>query len=95
MDNSENKRFLTVEEVASLLRKKERTIREWCYNHSIPHYKVGSSLLFKENEIVEWVEKNHRVEISRSVNNFEKTYQRTKQNTAPPRLKVKEEVENH
>lgn len=46
MDEVENNKFLTVEEVASILRKKERTIREWCYNKSIPHYKVGNSLLF-------------------------------------------------
>ena len=95
MNDYYNNRFLTVEEVASLLRKKERTIREWCYCKTIPHYKVGNSLLFKKNEILNWIEKNYRVEISSPVNNFEKTNERTKQNTAPPRLQVKEEVENN
>ncbi len=86
MDETGNNIFLTVSELASLLRKKERTIREWCYSRIIPHYKVGNSLLFKEDEILKWIEENYRIEISSPAKNFERTNQVPKQNTRPPRL---------
>ena len=88
MDDSENNSFLTVEEVSSLLRKKERTIREWCYCKTIPHYKVGNSLLFKKYEILEWIDKNFRVEICESLNGMEKTLKKQSVKGRPPRLKV-------
>ena len=88
MDEFNSTRFLTVEEIASLLRKKERTIREWCYNQSIPHYKVGNSLLFKKYEILEWIDKNYRVEICESLNGMEETLNEQSVNGRPPRLKV-------
>ena len=93
MNEYDNTRFLTVEEIASLLRKKVRTIREWCYNQSIPHYKVGKSLLFKENEIVEWVDRNCRVEISYTTKEIEKSIKRFKQNSPPPKLSFEEKVD--
>ena len=88
MDEVENNKFLTVREVASLLRKKERTIREWCYNQSIPHYKVGNSLLFKENEVLIWIDENYRVEICKPLNEIKNQFSRKSLNGIPPRLKV-------
>ena len=88
MNENNNSNFITVEEVASLLRKKERTIREWCYSKTIPHYKVGNSLLFKKYEILEWIDKNFRVEICESLNEMEETLKKQSVKERPPRLKV-------
>ena len=88
MNENNNSNFITVEEVASLLRKKERTIREWCYSKTIPHYKVGNSLLFKKYEILEWIDKNFRVEICESLNEMEETLKKQSAKGRPPTLKV-------
>jgi len=85
-------KFIAVEENASLLRKKERTIREWCCNQSIPHYKVGNSLLFIEKEILKWLRRNCRVEVSVTIKEIEKSFKRLKENSTPPQLSVKEKV---
>ena len=55
---------LTVQQVAGLLQKKERTIREMCYRGLIPHYKVGRSRRFIKEEIVDWLKDKCRVEIN-------------------------------
>ena len=88
MNENNNSNFITVEEVASLLRKKERTIREWCYSKTIPHYKVGNSLLFKKYEILEWIDKNFRVEICESLNEMEETLKKQSAKGRHPTLKV-------
>ena len=47
-------RFLRVEEIASLLRCKKRTIYDMVEQQRIPHRKVGGRLLFDADEIIEW-----------------------------------------
>ena len=47
-------RFLKVEEVATLLRRKRRTIYDMVEQGRIPYRKVGGRLLFDLNEIIEW-----------------------------------------
>ena len=89
MDGSENNKFLTVNEVAFLLRKKERTIREWCYSRSIPHYKVGNSLLFKSAEVYDWIDNNCRVEISITIKEIEKSLHAKEQDITRPKLHLK------
>lgn len=91
MDGSENNRFLTVEEVALLLRKKERTIREWCYNKSIPHYKIGNSLLFNIEEINEWITENCRVDMSNTANAKEEPERHHPIYLVSPKLKIEED----
>lgn len=79
--------FLTIEEVALLLRKKERTIREWCYAKTIPHYKVGRSLRFRLDEIMDWLQKDCRIEVSSFYldgNPSRKSYKKTE----PPKLEI-------
>ena len=90
MDETKNNKFLTVEEVASLLRKKERTIREWCYCRTIPHYKVGNSLLFRKDEILEWVNGNCRVEISNTADGQEEPERHQPLKLKIPKLQIKE-----
>jgi excisionase family DNA binding protein len=46
--------FLTVAEVAALLRVKPRTIYEWTTNDKIPYRKAGRVTLFDRAEIIEW-----------------------------------------
>lgn len=52
---------LTVEQIASLLQKKPRTIREMCYKKLIPHIKLGRSIRFDLPKIQEWLENDCHV----------------------------------
>ena len=52
---------LTVQQVASLLQKKVRTIREMSYQKKIPHFKVGRSLRYSRSEILMWLDQECRV----------------------------------
>lgn len=47
-------RFLTVEEVASLLRVEVGTVRNWVSQNKIPYRKAGSNILFLLEEILNW-----------------------------------------
>lgn len=46
--------FLTVDEVAALLRVKPRTIYEWTASGKIPFRKAGRITIFDRAEIIEW-----------------------------------------
>ena len=50
-------RFLTVEEVAELLRVSPRSIYDWVSQDSIPHHKAGRRTIFLLEEVIEWVSK--------------------------------------
>ena len=67
MENEENIQthplVLTVQQVADLLQKKPRTVREMCYKKLIPHYKVGRSIRFREEEILAWLKQQCRIEL--------------------------------
>jgi excisionase family DNA binding protein len=52
--NEQPQDFLTVAEVANLLRVKTRTIYEWVSSGHIPHRKVGDRLLFLRSEVINW-----------------------------------------
>ena len=60
---------LTVPQVASLLQKKERTIREMSYQKKIPHFKIGRSLRYKRSEILKWLGQVCRVPGTPNPNN--------------------------
>ena len=49
-------RFLTVLEVAELLRLKPRTIYEMVAQGRIPHRRAGRVLIFELNEILSWTQ---------------------------------------
>ena len=57
--------YLNVKEVAILLRRKERTIRQYCHLQMIPHFKVGRLILFNREEIIDWVQNNFRIDVKR------------------------------
>ncbi|MGH9968826.1 MAG: helix-turn-helix domain-containing protein [Pyrinomonadaceae bacterium] len=50
-------KFLTVQEVADLLRCKKRTIYDMVEQKRIPYRKVGGRLLFDLAEIIEWTKR--------------------------------------
>ena len=47
-------RFLTVEEVAEMLRVKPRTIYDWVSQRRVPFRKAGDRTVFLLEEILEW-----------------------------------------
>jgi len=46
--------FLTVEEVADLLRVSPRSVYDWVSHGTIPHRKAGRRTLFLLREVLEW-----------------------------------------
>jgi excisionase family DNA binding protein len=54
-------RLLNVAEVANLLGIKVSTIRAWVLERKIPYYKIGRSIRFSEQELQEFLQKNHRI----------------------------------
>jgi excisionase family DNA binding protein len=46
--------FLTVEEVAELLRVSPRSVYDWVSQGTIPHRKAGRRTIFLLSEILEW-----------------------------------------
>ena len=49
------KGLLNIDEMAELLRLKPKTIYKYTSNGQIPFYKVGNRVLFKEDDIWNWV----------------------------------------
>ena len=47
--------LLTPAELAKVLKKKERTIREMCYRGQIPYLKVGRSIRFNLHDVMDWL----------------------------------------
>jgi len=54
MDKQVSERFLTVPEVAELLRVSERSVYDWVSNGIIPFRKAGRRTIFLLDEVVEW-----------------------------------------
>jgi excisionase family DNA binding protein len=52
--------YLTVKEVARMLRQKPRTIYQWVADRRIPHFKPGRVLLFDSVEIDNWIRQSRR-----------------------------------
>ena len=49
--------FLTVKELAQMLRVKVRTVYSWVEGGLIPYHKPGRITIFRLDEINEWLEK--------------------------------------
>lgn len=67
--------YLTVKEVAQMLRQKPRTIYEWCATRRIPHFKPRRVLLFDRVEIENWV-RQFRREAENSLTSEDREIQR-------------------
>jgi len=58
MDKNQNLgigELLTIDELASILKTKEMTIRQWVYQGRIPSIKVNGLLRFGQREIQSWL----------------------------------------
>lgn len=58
MDKNQNLgigELLTIDELASILKTKEKTIRQWVYQGKIPSIKVNGLLRFGLREIQSWL----------------------------------------
>ena len=53
-------RFLTVEEVAALLRVSPRSVYDWVSQEAIPFHKAGRRTIFLLNEVLEWTGKDSK-----------------------------------
>jgi len=51
-------KFLTVEEVADLLRVSPRSIYDWVSQGVIPFHKAGRRTIFSLDEILEWTNRD-------------------------------------
>lgn len=56
MKNDSTDTILDINELAIVLHKKSRTIKQMCYEGKIPHFIVGRKRLFKYSEILEWMD---------------------------------------
>jgi excisionase family DNA binding protein len=52
--------LLTAPEVASLLRVSVATVRAWTYQGRLPVVKLGRRTLYKEEDILEFIERGYR-----------------------------------
>lgn len=59
-NHSEQPQFLTVSEVAELLRLKPRTIYEMVSERRIPYRKAGDRTIFLLDEILKWTKPDDR-----------------------------------
>lgn len=50
--------FMDLEEASQFLKLKKSTIYQLVFRKEIPYYKSTKKLLFKKNELVDWVESN-------------------------------------
>jgi excisionase family DNA binding protein len=53
-------RFLTLQELAILLKVKERTIYLWAQQGRIPSFKLGNAWRFDRQDIESWIEAQKR-----------------------------------
>lgn len=50
-------KFLDINELSELLSISKGTLYSWIHEGYIPHYKINRLVRFKEDEIMEWLEK--------------------------------------
>ena len=50
----------TIEDVAEFCRVKPSVIKHWVYSRSIPYIKIGKRILFDEDDLQEWIERQKR-----------------------------------
>jgi len=52
--------LLKAPELADKLGISIKTIRKWTCEKKIPYIKLGSSVRFREDEILKWIDSNHK-----------------------------------
>ena len=60
VDHNQTARILNIREASELVRLRPSTLYAYVSRRTIPHLKVGSRLLFDEDELRAWID-THRV----------------------------------
>lgn len=55
-------RLMTAKQVSELIEVRPSTIYQWVHFGLIPHVKIGKCVRFKKDELLRWIDKNHRRE---------------------------------
>lgn len=55
-------RLMTAKQVGELIEVKPSTVYQWVHIGLIPYVKIGKSVRFKKDELLRWIDKNHRKE---------------------------------
>jgi excisionase family DNA binding protein len=63
--------YLTTTEASNLLRIKTTTLYKMTMNKTIPHYKCGGKVLFKLQELMDYVEKGITPSTSNDIDRFD------------------------
>lgn len=63
--------YLTVNEASKLLRMSKSKLYKMTMNKTIPHYKCGGSVLFKPQELMDFVEKGINITSVEGVDRFD------------------------
>jgi len=58
MNEMKKVQFMTVEEIAQMLRVPRSTVYKWVYMRKIPYLKVGKRLLFEYKKVIQWIEEH-------------------------------------
>jgi len=53
-------RLLTPKQLKEMLQVDLSTVYLWTHTEFIPHYKFGRSVRFREEDVLEWLEKRRR-----------------------------------
>lgn len=58
MNNVQEKQILTVQDLKEFLNISEATIYKWKRERELPHIKIGRTLRFNKDSIIEWLEQH-------------------------------------
>ena len=68
-EKTENKEYLTIKDVARLLKLNINTVYYLCYHRQIPFVSIGRTKRFDRDKIMSWIESNsHDIIAETSVN---------------------------
>lgn len=48
-------KLLTVDQVAKLLAVSPKTVYRWAHEQYVPHFKLGTSVRFSEDQLLSWI----------------------------------------
>ena len=55
-------RLMTAKQVSELIEVRPSTVYQWVHLGLIPYVKIGKCVRFKKEELLRWIDKNHRKE---------------------------------
>jgi len=55
--------YLTIEELAVMLKLSKQTIRRYVLNRTIPFHKIGKAVRFRPSEIEKWIDSGNTTKV--------------------------------